>query len=184
MQHSQREDIKGDFNIEVRAISALVARDMQQLFLMQLLTVCRDSAYEISPKKLAEELLKGKQIDPKRVQYDEDEKAALQEKPDPLTQAKVALTDAQTRMALASAVTKNVEGMYSATTAANLVASNPLIAPSSDQILMSAGFVDADASPIIAPVNAPAIPIQENTNPMTPPNPDVGMGQGIEGGAA
>lgn len=182
MQHSQREDIKGDFNIEVRASSALVARDMQQQFLMQLLTVSRDPAYEISPKKLAEELLKGKQIDPKRVQYDEEEKAALQEKPDPLTQARVALTAAQTKVAEATAVTKNVEGMYSATTAANLVASNPLIAPSSDQILMSAGFVDADASPIIAPVNAPAIPIQENTNPMTPPNPDVGMGHGIEVG--
>ena len=53
-QHSKREDIKGDFNIEVRASSALVARDMQQMFLMQLLTVSRDPAYEISPKKLAE----------------------------------------------------------------------------------------------------------------------------------
>ena len=94
----------------------------------------------------------------------------------------MALTAAQTKVAEATAVTKNVEGMYSATTAANLVASNPLIAPSSDQILMSAGFVDADASPIIAPVNAPALDIQENTNPMTPPNPDVGVNQGIESG--
>ena len=59
MQHSERKEIKRDFQIDVRASSALVERDAQQQFLLTLLSVAKDPAYEVDPAKLMFELLKG-----------------------------------------------------------------------------------------------------------------------------
>ena len=74
MQHSEREDIKGDYQIDVRASSALVERDAQQQFMLGLTQLVADPQYDISPKRLLNELLKGQRIDPKRVQYTEQER--------------------------------------------------------------------------------------------------------------
>jgi len=96
------------------------------------------------------------------------------------------LVDAQVKKTNAEAVTKNVEGMYSATTAASQIAVQPAVAPLADTLLKSAGFDDADMPPIVpsVPEGIPAITPQENTNPLTPTNPDVGLRSGIEGGDA
>ncbi len=187
MQYSDREDIKGDFQVDVRASSALVERDAQQQFLLGLMQLSADPRYEISPARLASELLKGKSIDPKRVLYtkqelDEMRKAA----PDPVAEAKADLLRAQKRLAEVTAVNKSVEGMYSATTAATQLASNPAIAIPADELMKSAGFVDANAPPIVpgASLNEvePAPPPRQNTSPMFPPNPDVGLNRGMESG--
>ncbi len=102
--------------------------------------------------------------------------------PDPEMESKIALANAQARYAGANAVTKMVEGMFDATTAANLIASNPQIAPLADQMLKSAGFVDADAPPIVGapPPGTPAAEIPVNTHPQAPPNANVGMRRGAE----
>lgn len=103
---------------------------------------------------------------------------------DPLAEAKKALMQAQTRKTDAEAVNKSVEGMFSATSAANQIAMQPSIAPVADQMLASAGFKDADAAPAIPnmPAGIESVPMQENTNPLTPTNPAVGMNEGIETG--
>jgi len=103
---------------------------------------------------------------------------------DPLAEAKKALMQAQTRKTDAEAVNKSVEGMFSATSAANQIAMQPSIAPVADQMLASAGFQDADAAPAIPnmPAGIESVPMQENTNPLTPTNPAAGMNEGIETG--
>lgn len=105
--------------------------------------------------------------------------------PDPKTDAETALVNAQAELAKANAVNVALTGMFSATTAANLVAQNPAIAPLADEMLSSAGFVDKNAPPVIPQPDAalPSIPVPRNTDPETPPHPDLGVDGGIEGGA-
>ena len=57
--------------------------------------------------------------------------------------------------------------------------------PLADAMLLSAGFVDADAAPGIPgpPAGAQGVPMPSNTSPNFPPNPDVGLTEGIETGA-
>lgn len=97
------------------------------------------------------------------------------------------LIDAQVRKTQAEAVNKGVEGMFSATQAASQIAAVPAVAPMADQMLNSAGFVDADAAPGIpnAPAGIVVPPLPKNTSPMfpaRPENPTIGINQGIEGG--
>lgn len=105
---------------------------------------------------------------------------------DPVTEAKVALTQAQTQKTLAESVNKAVESQYSAMQAAGVIAATPATSPLADALLKSAGYIDRDAAPIVPEYQAsvPAAPMAPsaptNTNPLTPANPAVGMGQGIE----
>ena len=182
MQHSEREEIKGDFQIDVRASSALVERDAQQQFLLTLLSVAKDPAYEVDPAKLMLELLKGQRYDPKRIRYDPEKLEMLQDKRNPVEEAKAKLLQAQARNADANAFTRNTEGLFSAVSAANQIAMNPAISVPADQIAKSAGFVDADQSPAI-PGMSPAVQPSDmptNTSPNLPPNPGSGMNTGIE----
>lgn len=191
MQHSERDDIKGDFQVDVRASSALVERDAQQQFLMSLLQASANPAYELDPAKLAAELLKGQRYDPKRVQYDPDKLQRIQQaqqpqqKDDPTLEAKTRLIDAQVNKVVAETTSKNVESMFSATSAANQIALNPTIAPMTDKILGTAGMIDHDAAPFVPPpsgVEQGMDDLPENTSPNFPPNPDRGMDAGIETG--
>ena len=112
-------------------------------------------------------------------------KQALEAKSPPeLVAADVELKKAQTKKTLAEAVTKNVEGLFSATQAAANIAIQPAVAQAADEIARSSGFVDQNEAPLIPqiPQGTPALPPETNTNPMTPANPATGMNQGIEGG--
>ncbi len=107
---------------------------------------------------------------------------------DPLVQGKIALQAAQVKKTNADALLSNITAEYSAMEAAQIIAAVPSTAPLADKLLLSGGFVDADAPPIVPDVapGTPAIPMpQHSTNPMTPAHPPgaaVGMDQGIEGG--
>ncbi|WP_225784467.1 hypothetical protein [Xenophilus sp. Marseille-Q4582] len=192
MQHSDKDEIKGDMEIDVRASSALVERDAQQQFLLGLVNVVGDPRYEVHPGRFMGELLKGQRIDPKRIQYTAEEKAQQsQQQPDPLNEAKAAvetarvdLIAAQTAETQAKTATKNVEGMFSATQAAANVAMSPGIAPAADAMWMAGGGTDqTPQDPAIPNVDVPdALPPETNTNPLTPANPATGMNTGIEGG--
>lgn len=190
MQHSDREDIKGDYQIDVRASSALVERDAQQNFLLTLLNAAVNPAYGLDPAKLAAELLKGQRYDPKLIQYSPEKLAKMQQASaasDPLIEAKKGLIEAQTRKTDADAAGTNVTGMFSATSAASQIAQNPNIAPVADAMWLSAGGKDANEATAIpvAMEDSEPIDLPQNTSPNFPPRlpgPDVGMNDGIETG--
>jgi len=104
-------------------------------------------------------------------------KTMQESKPDPLAEAQTRKENALADKYGAEAISKGVESMYSSTTAANLIAATPSIAPLADAMMKSAGFQDKDAGGIVPEPNAPVdpIPMDENTHPLSPPNPDVGM---------
>jgi hypothetical protein len=100
-------------------------------------------------------------------------------KTDPVTEADVALKLAQARREEAEVVRKDIESIYSAVQTGHLIASIPAAAPLADQVLRSAGFEDKDAAPIVPNVPEGAVPPPDlNTNPLTPPNPGVGLTAG------
>lgn len=194
MQHSPDDSIKGDMQVDVRASSALVERDAQQQFLIQMATIVRDPAYGVDPAKYFAELVKGQRMDPKRFMLTPEERAQQgQQQPDPLAEAKAGesaaragLYAAQTEETKAKTATKNVEGMFSATQAGQNIAMNPAVAPVADAMWAAAGGGDATPQdPAIPEANVPALPPEHNTNPLTPANPEspaVGLTAGIEGG--
>lgn len=194
MSYSDDESIKGDFEIEVRASSALVERDAQQQFLMSLLQVAANPVYELDPAKLAAELCKGQRLDPKNFQIDEDKKQLLaQQGQDPTVQAKARLLEAQARKADADATNTGMETLYSGAQTAQVMQAVPQIAGLADGLARSVGFQDQDAAPIYPqgqggnpppPADPePVIPAAPNTDPRTPPNPAspmLGVRHGIE----
>ncbi|MBP6483885.1 MAG: hypothetical protein KA254_04610, partial [Rhodoferax sp.] len=186
MQHSEDEGIKGDFSIDVRASSALVERDAQQQFMMQMAQLARDPQFGIDPAKLFAELAKGQRLDPKRFQFTEEERAKQVPQPDPVEKAKAGLIEAQTKETMAKMATKNVEGMFSATEAAKNIAMAPQLAGVADSMWKSGGGQDQDAAPAIPQTQGiQAPPPETNTNPLTPANPTsplLGFRAGIEGG--
>lgn len=114
-------------------------------------------------------------------------------KPDsnPLDEAKVKLLQAQAEKTQAETVVKNVEGIFSATEAAQNIASLPQVAPLGDDILGSAGYIDKDGPPLVPPIPdlgiagaGPVPPPAVNTNPLTPINPTRDMPSPVEGVAA
>lgn len=195
MTYSDDESIKGDFQIDVRASSALVERDAQQQFLMTLLQVSANPIYELDPAKLAAELCKGQRLDPTNFQYTDEQKAQrAQQGQDPTVQAKAQLLAAQARKADADATNIGMETLYSSVQTGMGIAGNPAVAPLADGLARSVGFKDQDAAPIvpqggwITPQQQPdpgAMP--NNTDPLTPLRPDsplLGVRQGIETPAA
>lgn len=186
MAYSDDESIKGDFQIDVRASSALVERDAQQQFLMTLLNVAANPVYELDPAKLAAELCKGQRLDPKNFQLSEDQKAQrAQAQTDPIAQAKAALLAAQARKADADATNTGMETLFSGVQTGQAISMNPAVAGLADGLARSVGFKDQDLAPIIpqAPVGMEPVAPRENTNPLTPANPvspEVGVRHGIE----
>jgi hypothetical protein len=183
MAYSDDESIKGDFEIEVRASSALVERDAQQQFLQQMVAIAKDPAYEVDPAKVFAELCKGQRLDPKRFQLTEEQKAQRQAvQPDPVAEAKAKLMEAQTRKTDAQAVGESVKSKYSAVQAAQVLATVPQTAPLADELLLSSGDVDRNAAPFVPEPEpgTPSVQLPENTDPLTPASPEVGALDGIE----
>lgn len=183
MAYSEDESIKGDFQIDVRASSALVERDAQQQFLMSLLQASANPVYELDPAKLAAELCRGQRLDPKNFQLTEEQKAQrAQQGQDPTLQAKANLLEAQAEKVQAETVNKSVEAQYGAVQAAQVIEQIPASATTADGLLRSAGFKDHDAAPIVPQAAGPGqgVELPGNTNPLTPANPAVGLRRGIE----
>jgi len=119
-----------------------------------------------------------------------------EQKPDPIqelekmiAEAKLELTQAQTKKALedaeqskASKVVKMVEALYSAMQTAQTAVSVPGVAPAADAIAKSAGYVDQDQAPIYPQGSDQVVEtlpaVRENTSPMFPPQP-IGPGEGM-----
>ncbi|KKW35087.1 MAG: hypothetical protein UY82_C0050G0001, partial [Candidatus Uhrbacteria bacterium GW2011_GWC2_53_7] len=105
--------------------------------------------------------------------------------------AKIELDNATATDRKASATQKNITAIYSGVQAAQVIATVPGIAPMADQLLLSGGFQDANAAPIVAGqqvpgIQAPAPPVvspegAENTDPMHPAIP-AGAAEGMMAG--
>lgn len=116
--------------------------------------------------------------------------------PDPELESKVLLNQAKALALQVDTMNKRIEAVYGATQAGVQIATVPGVAALADEVLQSAGFDDQNASPIIPqgqPIGAglaqmapdqalvqPPSAMPENTNPMTPANPGVGLHAGIE----
>lgn len=100
-----------------------------------------------------------------------------------LDQARAAKLQADAEKVRAETFTKNVEGLFSAVKTGREIVFTPQIAALADQLARSAGFVDHDAPPIIPEAEGLEVPPEaigaENTNPLTPPNPQRGLDTGL-----
>lgn len=67
------DDEKGDFVVDARGSSALVARDMQSQEVLGLFQFGKDPVYGLDPKKLMAEYLKSRRMDIKRFEFDDEE---------------------------------------------------------------------------------------------------------------
>jgi hypothetical protein len=122
-------------------------------------------------------------------------KALTEPAQDPLIEAKKAEIEARTAGLEATAertrvetVNKSVESVYSASQAANVIASVPATAPIADALLLSSGFQDRNQPPVVPQGMAPQMGLPElpkNTSPLFPArisSPINGLNSGIEGG--
>lgn len=114
-----------------------------------------------------------------------DEMQQASQQADPAAEADAALKRSQARKAEAEAVSKSIEAQFSAVKTAREIVMTPQIAMLAEKLLLSGGYQDADAAPIVP--EAPAIDMDvanfdapENTSPLNPPNPDVGLNVGME----
>ena len=114
-----------------------------------------------------------------------DEMQQQAQQADPAAEAEAALKRSQARKAEAEAVSKSIEAQFSAVKTAREIVMTPQIAMLAEKLLLSGGYQDADAAPIVP--EAPAIDMDpanfdapENTSPLNPPNPDVGLNVGME----
>jgi hypothetical protein len=121
--------------------------------------------------------------------------AEQQAQGDPVAQAEAELLAAKTEQTRAAAektraemVNKSVEAQYSAIQTAQTIAMIPETSGLADELLGSAGYVDRNAPPAIPQPAGGAIestspqpvPAPPHSNPLTPANPGVGLGAGIE----
>lgn len=105
-------------------------------------------------------------------------------------QAQLREIEAKINLIAGQTATANVTAVYEASQAAAVIAQNPGIAPVSDEILKSSGYIDHNAAPIIPELEepVPVVPPEvENTSPQFPPEPPAaessarkGIRRGIE----
>lgn len=72
-------EAKGDMKCSARGASALIYRDVAAQFLPQLLPMVNDPKYKIDPSKWMEELLRGNKVNPRSIQYTDEQAKAIEE---------------------------------------------------------------------------------------------------------
>lgn len=85
------EEEKGDFKINAHGSSALVERAIQDNMLQQMGAMVMNPAFRIDPSKWFEQLLKSKRLDPRSVQYTEEEFAEIQKNQQPQQPVQIAV---------------------------------------------------------------------------------------------
>lgn len=106
---------------------------------------------------------------------------------DPTIEAKARLLEAQAAKTQAETVDVRGKTMYSAMQSAQVIAAVPQTSGLADQLLASQGYIDQDAGPLVPQLPAGAVPeqppeglIPNNTDPLTPASPALGLNDGIE----
>ena len=97
-------------------------------------------------------------------------------------EAKAALAMAQAANAQMQSVKNAMEALFSAMRASQLLRSDPALAGLADQMLLSGGFQDSNAAPVVPDASGlpPAPPPLNSSNPLTPDNPTAGVTAGLE----
>lgn len=90
-------DEKGDFQIVAQGSTALVERAIQEQTLIQMGPMVLNPAFEINPKKWIKEVLKSKRMDPRKLQFTEEELKEMQANAQPpvIPQLEVAKLNAE-----------------------------------------------------------------------------------------
>jgi len=83
MEYGDDDDMKGDFQIVARGSTALVERDLQAQEMVQIIQLCLNPAYGMSPEKAMTEFLKSRRFDPDTFSYSEQEKQAMAQRQPP-----------------------------------------------------------------------------------------------------
>jgi len=97
---------KGDFKIDAHGSSALVEQAIENQTLATLVPVSKDPAYGLSPRRTMENYLKSRRMDPKKLQYTEEEQQKIDSTPpppDPRVQAAQILAASREKIATGSA---------------------------------------------------------------------------------
>lgn len=203
MQNSDKEEIKGDFEIDARGSSALLVKETQTQALMGLIAIAQQPIFSDLTKHAAlyRKTVQAQHINPDDVIKTDAEIEAEKNSPQPEQQQQQAMFELQLKELQAKIdkllsekdkvdadkTAAVVTGMYSAIQAANAVAMNPAIAPVSDSIFKSAGGKDynggtlTDGQPLAQPMDMPV-----NTSPAFPDlppdvmSPEQGVNSGIE----
>lgn len=201
MQFHPDNAIKGDFDVVARGAASLVAREVRAQQLDQFSVavanpmdapfVKRDSllrqraeAHELSDVIKTEDEVKAEtntqaaaqqqQLQQKQMEL---QLAEFQKKIELLT-AQAAKAMADVELIKAKATESKVAAAYAALQAGGVATSQPQIAPAGDEILRSAGWVDATPDPSMAKLDTqPVQPIQPIQAPATA---ETGMNAGME----
>ena len=110
MAYSDKQEIKGDFQVDARGSSALMVRDIQNQAYTNMLAAAGSPMYApfVDPKQLFERVLRAQHIDPRDIMYApekiEENLANAQQQTDPRVQA--AQINADARMKQADAVAR------------------------------------------------------------------------------
>lgn len=93
------DDEKGDLKIQAIGSSALVEREIQAEQAVQLINMSANPAFEMSPKRARDELLRAWRFEPSKFDLSEEEKQKMsQQAPPPIPQVEVAKIRAETDM--------------------------------------------------------------------------------------
>lgn len=188
MEWSDKEEIKGDMEINVLATSALMAKEVRNQQLMQFATLTAnpvDAAY-VDRKYLLTQIAKSMEIDTKKAipENPEGEQPPMpgQEQPQVsvVDQAKAELIKMQAlheqekiNKTIAETAATNIEAQFEAIQTAGQVLLNPGTIPVGDDLMKSAGYKDHNGAPLVQqPMQQPIIDnVPQNTSPQFPANP-------------
>jgi hypothetical protein len=93
------DEEKGDFVIRANGSAAMVERAIQEQTLLSLLQAVANPAFDLDPAKLMQEYLKGKRLDPRKVQLSDEDKAKRDaQQPPPPIQVQVEQLKGQNQM--------------------------------------------------------------------------------------
>jgi hypothetical protein len=190
MQYSNKEEIKGDFEVDARGSSALLVKETQTQALEQLLAVAQQPFYSEITKhpELYRKAVQSRHITPDDIVKTNDEIEAEKNKPSPEQQQQQAMFDLQMKemqakidSIVAKAFETNMKGLYASIQGGQAAASMPGLMPVADSLAASGGFIDHNGAPIMVQSQQQAIsPMQGEINPPAMGNPVNGFTKGIE----
>jgi hypothetical protein len=184
MQNSEKEEIKGDFEVDARGSSALMVKETQTQALQNLLMIAEREPYKDLTKHAA---LYRKTVEAQHLNADDivktdkeleaDGQDPTKQTQEQLLQLQVQELQAKIDKMIAETFEKNMKGLYESMQSGQVVMSMPPVAPVADELSKSAGFKDHNGYPVAG--NVPQAPV--DGMPIDEPlSPAVGYGRGIE----
>ena len=186
MQNSEKEDIKGDFEIDARGSSALLVKETQSAALKELMSITSTNEIYADLTKhaaLLRKAVEAQHISPddivktdQEIEAEKSNQSPEQQHQQQMMELELKRAEADIAKIKADSTLKNVTSLYESMQAGQIVATIPSVAPISDAIAESAGFEDRNGYPIVTPPEQP-IPAAQDQIPVSP---GLGKQAGIE----